>query len=46
VDGRHDPHGPRGAPSKEGRDAHMNFGIEAGVQDAMDLLEQVAISLR
>lgn len=27
------------------RDAHINSGMEAGMQDAMDLLEQVAISL-
>ena len=33
-------------PTKEGRDAHINFGMEGGMQDAMDLLEQVAISLR
>jgi len=33
-------------PTKEGRDAHINAGMEAGMQDAMDLLEQVAISLR
>ena len=32
-------------PTKEGRDAHINSGMEAGMQDAMDLLEQVAISL-
>jgi uncharacterized protein YndB with AHSA1/START domain len=32
--------------SKEHRDAHINSGMEAGMQDAMDLLEQVAISLR
>ncbi len=32
--------------SKEDRDAHINSGMEAGMQDAMDLLEQVAISLR
>lgn len=30
----------------EGRDAHIDSGMEAGMQDAMDLLEQVAISLR
>jgi Uncharacterized conserved protein len=30
---------------KEHRDAHINSGMEAGMQDAMDLLEQVAISL-
>ena len=32
--------------SKEHRDAHIASGMEAGMQDAMDLLEQVAISLR
>ena len=30
---------------KEHRDAHINSGMEAGMQDALDLLEQVAISL-
>jgi uncharacterized protein YndB with AHSA1/START domain len=33
------------APSKEVRDAIIDSGMEAGMQDAMDLLEQVAISL-
>ena len=32
--------------SKEDRDAHVNSGMEDGLQDAMDLLEQVAIALR
>ena len=32
--------------SKEHRDAQIASGMEAGMQDAMDLLEQVAISLR
>jgi uncharacterized protein YndB with AHSA1/START domain len=32
--------------SKEHRDAHIDSGMEAGLQDALDLLEQVAISLR
>ncbi len=32
--------------SKGDRDAHINSGMEAGMQDAMDLLEHVAISLR
>jgi uncharacterized protein YndB with AHSA1/START domain len=32
-------------PTKEGRDAHINSGMEDGMQDAMDLLEKVAISL-
>jgi uncharacterized protein YndB with AHSA1/START domain len=32
--------------SKEDRDAHIESGMEAGMQEAMDLLEQVAISLR
>ena len=34
------------APSKEVRDAIIDSGMEAGMQDALDLLEQVAISLR
>ena len=33
-------------PTKEGRDAHVESGMEAGMQDAMDLLEEVASSLR
>jgi uncharacterized protein YndB with AHSA1/START domain len=32
--------------TQEGRDAHINSGMEDGMQDAMDLLEQVAVSLR
>jgi len=32
--------------SKEHRDAHIDSGMEAGMQDAMDLLEQVAGALR
>ncbi len=32
--------------SKEDRDAHINSGMEAGMQDAMDLLQEVAASLR
>jgi len=32
--------------SKEGRDAHIESGMEDGLQDALDLLEEVAISLR
>ncbi len=32
--------------SKEHRDAHINSGMEDGLQDALNLLEQVAISLR
>jgi uncharacterized protein YndB with AHSA1/START domain len=31
--------------TQEHRDAHINSGMEAGLQDALDLLEQVAISL-
>ena len=31
--------------SKEHRDAHIESGMEAGLQDALDLLEQVAVSL-
>jgi uncharacterized protein YndB with AHSA1/START domain len=33
-------------PTKEGRDAHIESGMEDGMQDAMDLLEEVAVSLR
>jgi uncharacterized protein YndB with AHSA1/START domain len=33
-------------PSKDVRDAIVESGMEAGMQDAMDLLEEVAISLR
>jgi uncharacterized protein YndB with AHSA1/START domain len=32
--------------SKEHRDAHANSGMEVGMQESMDRLEQVAISLR
>jgi uncharacterized protein YndB with AHSA1/START domain len=32
--------------TKEGRDAHIASGMEDGMQDAMDLLEEVAVSLR
>ena len=32
--------------NKEHRDAQIASGMEAGMQDALDLLEQVAISLR
>jgi uncharacterized protein YndB with AHSA1/START domain len=32
--------------SQEHRDAHINSGMEAGLQEAMDHLEQVAASLR
>jgi uncharacterized protein YndB with AHSA1/START domain len=32
--------------SKEFRDAHIASGMEDGMQDAMDLLEQIAVSLR
>jgi uncharacterized protein YndB with AHSA1/START domain len=34
------------APSKASRDAIIDSGMEAGMQDALDLLEQAAISLR
>src|ERR1700704_606307 len=33
-------------PTRIGRDGHLNAGMESGMQDALDLLEQVAISLR
>jgi uncharacterized protein YndB with AHSA1/START domain len=32
--------------NKDGRDAHINSGMEDGMQDAFDLLEEVADSLR
>ena len=32
--------------SKEVRDAHIDSGMETGIQEGMDLLEQVAVSLR
>ncbi len=32
--------------SKEARDAHLGSGMETGMQEGMDLLEQVALSLR
>jgi uncharacterized protein YndB with AHSA1/START domain len=32
--------------TKEHRDAHIDSGMEAGLQDALDLLEEVAVSLR
>ena len=32
--------------SKEARDAHISSGMETGMQEGMDLLEQVAVSLR
>ena len=32
--------------SRENRDAHINSGMEAGLQDALDLLERTANSLR
>ena len=33
-------------PNQEGRDAHINSGMEGGMQEAMDRLEEVAVSLR
>jgi uncharacterized protein YndB with AHSA1/START domain len=32
--------------SREARDGHLDFGMEGGMQEAMDHLEQVAVSLR
>ena len=32
--------------SKEARDAHIESGMEVGMQEGMDLLERIAISLR
>jgi uncharacterized protein YndB with AHSA1/START domain len=34
------------APSRVTRDAIVDSGMEAGLQDALDLLEEVAVSLR
>jgi uncharacterized protein YndB with AHSA1/START domain len=34
------------APNKVARDAIIDSGMEAGMQDALDLLEEVAVSLR
>jgi uncharacterized protein YndB with AHSA1/START domain len=34
------------APSKETRDAIVESGMEDGLQDALDLLEEIAVSLR
>jgi uncharacterized protein YndB with AHSA1/START domain len=34
------------APNKASRDAIIDSGMEAGLQDALDLLEEVAVSLR
>jgi uncharacterized protein YndB with AHSA1/START domain len=34
------------APSREVRDAIIESGMEAGMQDALDLLEETAVSLR
>jgi hypothetical protein len=33
------------APSREIRDMIVDSGMEAGVQDAFDLMEEVAVSL-
>lgn len=32
--------------SKEHRDMHLTYGMEGGMQEAMDHLERVAVSLR
>ena len=32
-------------PTQEGRDMHVNSGMEGGLQEALDLLEEIAISL-
>ena len=31
--------------NKENRDLHLNSGMEDGVQDALDILERIAVSL-
>jgi uncharacterized protein YndB with AHSA1/START domain len=33
-------------PNKASRDGHIESGMEEGLQDALDLLEEVAVSLR
>ena len=33
-------------PTKQGRDMHIESGMEGGLQEALDRLEQVAVSLR
>jgi hypothetical protein len=33
------------APSKDARDAVIDSGMEAGIQDALDLLEEVSVLL-
>jgi uncharacterized protein YndB with AHSA1/START domain len=33
-------------PTKEGRDAHIASGMEAGLQDALDLLERLTVPKR
>jgi uncharacterized protein YndB with AHSA1/START domain len=32
--------------NRESRDGHVNSGMEGGMQEALDILEQIAISLR
>jgi uncharacterized protein YndB with AHSA1/START domain len=32
-------------PTQETRDMHINSGMEAGMQEAMDHLEQIAVAL-
>jgi len=32
--------------TKENRDGHINSGMEGGMNESLDLLEQIAISLR
>lgn len=32
--------------SRENRDGHLNSGMEGGMNESLDLLEQVALSLR
>jgi uncharacterized protein YndB with AHSA1/START domain len=33
-------------PNREGRDAQLSSGMEDGLQEALDLLEKTAVSLR
>ena len=42
----HDAHDPRAAHEQGGPRRDIDSGMEDGLQDALDLLEQVAVSLR
>ena len=42
---QYDAHRPGAGAGREVRDMIVDSGMEAGMQDAMDLLEEVAVSL-